>query len=222
MSDFLLLLLAVTPVILGIVAVGLYLERRRRKFWAGQADRLGMRFTPGDPSRLRDSLPGFSLFRKGRRPTVDNTMVGDRRGRPLTIFDYQYTTGSGKSQTHHRRTALVAPLPAPSPGLVIRPEGFGDRIAALFGFDDIDFEHDEFSRAFHVSGANEGFARVVCHPVMIEHLLSDRKFCWELLEGHVLLHSDSLGRFDQAELDRALALLDGFLDRLPADLVRRS
>ena len=60
------------------------------------------------------------------------------------------------------------------PDLLIRPEGFFDKVAGAFGFDDIDFESEEFSRAFFVKSSDKRFAYDVLHPRMLELLMAER------------------------------------------------
>jgi hypothetical protein len=75
----------------------------------------------------------------------------------MAVFDYQFTTGSGKSQHTYRQTVLaVESNGLHLPPFTIRPENFFDTIAGVLGFRDIDFEdHPEFSRGFVLKSPDE-------------------------------------------------------------------
>jgi hypothetical protein len=191
---------------------------RRRKMWAEIAARHGFVHHEGDPLRLREQNPGFALFQVGHSKRVLHTLEGERQGRPVVVFDYRYTTGSGKHQATHRRTGVLADLPFHAPRLRIRPEHLGDAFAAALGFDDIDFESDLFNRKYHVSSDDKRFAYDVCHPRLMEFLVAAEGHCWELNGRRLLFFSNRMKDFDAFELEHALLLLDGFLDRLPAHL----
>ena len=90
--------------------------------------------TAGQTLRVTATEPGFALFDLGHSRRVLRTMQGGRDGVPITVFDYRYKTGSGKDESTHTLTAMLAGLPIRCPHLRIRPEHFGDRIASVFGF----------------------------------------------------------------------------------------
>ena len=208
-------------VVAGIFALAAYSADQRRKQWQAMAEQVGFRAAEGDPRSIRENEPGFALFDLGHSKTVLRTMEGRSGDVALTVFDYRYKTGSGKHQVTHTLSAIMADLPIDCPRLAIRPEHFGDRIAASLGFDDIDFESDAFNRRFHVKGAEKRFAYDICHPGMMEFLIEVPEFCWELLGRRLLLYSRRLKTFDAEELGRSLRALDGFVARLPDYLTSR-
>jgi hypothetical protein len=53
-----------------------------------------------------------------------------------------------------------------TPSLLIRREDIGDKLIGGLGFDDIDFESEEFSRDFWVKSDNRRHAYGVIHPRM--------------------------------------------------------
>jgi len=55
--------------------------------------------------------------------------------------------------------------------LKVRPENFFDKLAGAVGFDDIDFESDEFSKKFHVKARDKKFAYAVITQEMMAFLL---------------------------------------------------
>jgi len=208
-------------IIAAVLGLAAYQAHLRRKMWEEIAQRYGFRFHHGDPKRILRSEPGFSLFDQGHSKKVERTLEGTWKGRPLLVFDYRYRTGSGKNQQTHTLTAVMAWLPLRAAAhLKIRPEHFGDWLVSAFGFEDIDFEYGEFNRRFHVTCDDKRFAYDICHSGMIEFLMTDDGHCWELLDDRLLFYSRQWKTFDPQEFERALALLDGFLERLPGYLVR--
>ena len=183
------------------------------------ATRLGLSASEGDPFGIREAEPGFQLFDLGHGKKVLRVLDGRWGGVPVRVFDYRYKTGSGKEESTHTLTALLAELPVRGERLRIRPEHFGDWIASAFGFDDIDFEYEEFNRRFHVSG-DKRFAYDICHPALIEFLLGAPEYCWELLDRHLLLYANRRSTFDPDEVERSLDLAAGFVGLIP-DYLRR-
>jgi hypothetical protein len=182
------------------------------------AARYGLRYDPGDPLGLVDRYP-FALFQIGGSKRVSHTLQGQTDGMNVVLFDYCYVTGSGKNRQTHHYSALMVELPF-SGALHIRPEFFFDRIAALFGWDDYNFEYERFNRAFKVTGPDKKFAYDVCHSDMMEFLLECPSHCWEIQSERLLLYSDSMGTFDAEEVARSLRDAREFLKRLPSYLLR--
>lgn len=131
----------------------------------------------------------------------------------VLLFDYRYTTGSGKNQTTHRLSALIARVDVHCPYLLIRPESFFDKVGDFLGFGDIDFEFEEFNRRFHVKGPDKKFAYDICHSGMMDFLIQHDRLTWELSGNWLLLYG--LGTFDPAEIDCCLTAIVGFLANTP-------
>ncbi|MHC4201700.1 MAG: hypothetical protein ACYSU0_17070, partial [Planctomycetota bacterium] len=166
------------------------------------------------------------LFRRGHSRRARNVINGERDGSAVMIFDYRYTTGSGKNKSTHSRSVMIVEMPEQSfPELLIRREGFFDKIAAAVGFDDIDFESHEFSRKYYVKSRDKRFAYDVVDARMMEFLLdvgdlsvemegSDIAFCERRLsvEGIERLHDvawEFIGHMSKLALDRASIRADG-------------
>ena len=62
----------------------------------------------------------------------------------------------------------------------------------FFGFDDIDFESDEFSREFCVKAADRRWAFDVIHQATMEFLLAAPRFTIELAGPRVMAYRDEL------------------------------
>ena len=173
---------------------------------------------------------GFAVFSQGRDRRAYNTMQGtimltvaggEQRPCEALAGDFRYTTGSGKNQSTHHFSYLIVELPGgPVPETIIRPEGVFDQIAGFMGFDDIDFESAEFSKAFHVKGADKRFAYDLCDPRMMELLLMSRPRTIEMDRYHFCM-ADGRGRWSVDQFRHHIGWTVAFFDRWPRHLVDR-
>ena len=82
-------------------------------------------------------------------------------------------------------------LPFPNvPGLDIRRENLLDRVAGAFGFQDINFESEEFNRMFKVTAEDPQVAYQLIDPRMMNWLLSTGgAFGFEVVGPNLLVYS---------------------------------
>jgi hypothetical protein len=225
-NDGLIILLIAGMVALVIVGIifGSLVEKKRREELTALASKLGLRFEAEADYKHEVTYGQFSRFKQGRKRYAHNRMVGVTKvgGRECRVVmgDYHYQTQGQKNQTHtHRFSLVLVHLPWTGvPGMVVRKEGVMDKMAGVFGFDDIDFESAEFSRRYYVKSADRKFAYAVISPAMIEHLLAADWPGLDLAGGAGLVASSS-GRWDAAEFGRVLVEVGGFLDRWPRHVV---
>jgi len=191
--------------------------KARREALAALAAELDWRFDPSPDADHDEEYAQFELFRRGHSRRAYNTLRGelaiDGRAWPCKAGDFLYkvTSSNGKTTSTHtyRFSYLILRLPFPAvPDLLIRREGLFDKLAGVLGFDDIDFESEEFSRRFHVKGPDKRFAYDVLHPRMMEFLLAQEMPAVDIERGHCCF-ADGRRRWD----------VDGFRERL--DLARR-
>lgn len=167
--------------------------------------------------RIAGTLEPFWPFDQGHSRTVGNLLHGsDSRGN-WALFEYQYTETSGsgedrKSTTYPFSVVVLSP-PAVLPELDIRREGLGDRIAGFFGARDVQFESEEFNRAYHVTSSVPKFASDVVHPEMMEFLLAFEDFSVQVAGRHIVL--TETGTRDPAWYEGAMRTLGAFWDRVP-------
>jgi len=102
---------------------------------------------------------------------------------------------------------------------LIRPEGVWDKLAAAFGFDDIDFESAEFSRKFLVKAGDKRFAYDVLHPRMMEFLLAEAPPMIDIEDGDLCL-SDGRKRWTPEQFEAQLAFARRFAEQLPRHLLQ--
>ncbi len=135
-------------------------NRRRRQAWAEAALQLGLAERP--PHELLDRFGSRPFFQKGHGRKARALFHGTPWGPEVWLGDYEWVTGSGKSQSIHRVTFCLVDDPRLEvPHFVLTPEHpLLDRIATLFGMGDVDFEDDpEFSRAYRLTGADAAALR---------------------------------------------------------------
>ena len=114
-------------------------ERKRTEALAGIAEQMGLSFDAQGtmPAGAFNQAPLFDI---GRSRKTKNVMTGRVEDIQLHLFDYQYTTGSGKHATTHKHTVAAVEVQGfDLPKFHLKPEHFGHKIASVFGFDDIDF-----------------------------------------------------------------------------------
>lgn len=200
-----------------------YQSEQRKQAMVQLAARHGWQFVPDKAWDMETRYPSFSCLQQGSDRYAYNLLTGETSGRPLCGFDYHYETHStdskGNRQTHHHYfSAIVVQVPVTLKPLFIRPEGFFDKVAELFGFDDIDFESAEFSRKFCVKAEDRRWAFDVVHQATMEFLLGAPRFTLEFAGHDVIAYRGQL--FEPADFEQAVAVIGGIIDRLPQYLLR--
>ena len=219
---FVLLLLALLA---GLLAYGMSVEaRNRRVALEFVAARLDLDFDPGADRSIHRAF-GHSLFKRGSSRQATNNISGVMEicGYPVGVrmADYRYDTGSGKSRQTHRISFACFRLPfVGTPDLLIRTEGLGDKLLGGMGFDDIDFESEEFSRRFWVKSGDKRFAYDVIHPGMMEFFLEGPTPQVEIVKDVCLILEGSR-RWDPDTFVGAAGWFGEFLQRWPAHLTER-
>lgn len=179
----------ICAVVTAAVLYGRMVERRRRDALAALAVRLGLRFSAERDHATAERLGFLRKLDTGSNRFLYNRLDGDYQGQEVMASDFHYETyshGKGGRRTHHHHLSILTlRLPRSFPELLITPEGLFSKIAQALGYDDIDFESAEFSRAFCVRCRDRKFAYDVCHPRMMEYLLARRDLAIEF-EGDVL------------------------------------
>jgi hypothetical protein len=182
-----------------LIVVGLifgYLwEKRRREAFQKLASELGLEYRRRDPSIAR-RYKFLDKLRQGENRYAFNILRGMYEGYPVQVFDYHYETYSrdskGRRQTdHHYLSFFILEQEREFPELRIYPESWLSRIGQAIGFDDIDFESIEFSKAFVVRSTDKKFAYDVCHTRMMEYLLAHRELSIEIEQRCVSIGFDT-------------------------------
>ena len=204
-------------------------ERQRIAALADWATRNGFQFSEYDPLNLDARFSGALDIGRGHDRYAFEVLS---RSDPVPAFIFQYhyktwetrtvTTRDSHGRTHtrteryeqsHWKRFLIIELGAAFPSLVIRPEGWFDKLAGFVGFDDVDFESEQFSSRYFVKSTDRQFAYAVIHPQMMEWLLAE-PFAGQIERG--LLTRDLSGqRHDAATCHAAWSAAVGFVNRIP-------
>lgn len=156
-------------------------KRRRHESMARLAERLGYGLTANPGYSLADrygSLPRMAAL--GKQVKAGSLVHGKRGGIGVRIFD----CAGAEEASRPWGGVVVLEFPGREfPAFQLRPEGLADKVAAAFGYDDIDFEENkEFSKRYYVSSSDESFARKVLNERQMEMLLAMDDVCIEM--GH--------------------------------------
>lgn len=186
-------------------------ERRKQARATVFATRIGMRI---DVDRVDPPSTPFDLFQVGRARRASYRMW--REGSPDIVFEYQYTTGSGKNRTTHHRTCAIVDTGLAAPHTEIGPEGFFAGLGRMVGIRDIELESPEFNELYRVTGADERFAITLLDPAMIAWMLSPAgggaSVKMELLGPRLLCFVD---RIDVEQSPGFLDWAQGFRAQIP-------
>jgi len=185
-----LIFVVVAGLIIALVIFGALAAKKRREELAALALRLGLTYSADKDHSLDERFGFLNALTRGSNRYAYNILSGVYQGHEVSVFDYHYETHStdskGRRQTHHHHFSFfILMLPQSFPELSITREGFLSKIAQAFGYDDIDLESAEFSRAFCVRSKDKKFAYDVCNGQMMEYLLANRDLSIEL-EDHAL------------------------------------
>lgn len=212
---------AVIAIVIAVAVLGWLWEKKRREAMASVAARLGLDFTPGRNHAIAGHYQFLDALRKGSNRYAFNILSGRYREFPVYVFDYHYETHStnskGQRQTHHHYFSFfILEQSRDFPELRIYPETIWHKLGKMIGFDDINFESLEFSRAFCVRSKDRKFAYDVCHPRMMEFLLAHRDLSLEIELHAVALSFNRRLKPEEipARLDQLVEIVNLFPDYL--------
>lgn len=184
-----------------IVAIGLAIfglfgwystqqAKKRTEACRAQASAMGLEFAE-TADELIGRLGDFALFNRGRRKRTRNVLTGDAGDVKISIFDYQFTTGSGKHKKNHRQTVvLLESANVQAPSFSMRQQGFFDRFGKVLGFQDIDFSsHPKFSKMFVLQGPNEEAVRRFFTPSLLDFFETQESVNVEGGLGRVMIYN---------------------------------
>jgi hypothetical protein len=213
------------PVIIIIVVIGaIYsaiVARKRREGLFELAQRLNLNFDAGKDEEIPERFSFLKQFDEGHDRYAVNVISGNYQQNEIVAFDYHYTTGSGKNRQDHNLSFFILVVRGTQfPQMTIRREGFFDKVAETFGFQDIKFESAEFSKAFCVRSPDKKFAYDVCNAKMMEYLLANRDLSLEIENevGALVFNT----RIAVEQFERDLQRLIEIRSRLPEYLFTQS
>ena len=213
---FVLLLVGVGIAVVAMILLQFYQEQKRTEEMQVMAGRMGCSFqTEGDPG-LVGRLARFRLFSQGRARKIRNVMRKEVDDVVVTLFDYRYTTNSGKHSHRHEQTVLLLQSERLRlPLFSLRPEGLLHKLAGSFGYQDIDFEtHPIFSDAYLLQGDDEARVRAVFGEEALGYYARHQKL-WTEGEGQHLAFYRADRRVQPVQMEdfmeQGLGVLDLFV-----------
>ena len=166
-----LIILASVLVVTIIIYVIWYYNKQRTKALKLMAESLNFTFAEKCDKSLMNALGTFHLFSQGYSRRISNVLTGKFNLIPVTVMDYKYTTGGGKSSHTWFQTVLVIESDKLQlPRFVLRPENLFDKIGSVFGNKDINFETAPvFSKRYLLRGDNEESIRNLFNTRVLEY-----------------------------------------------------
>ncbi|MBP7149390.1 MAG: hypothetical protein KBD01_17805 [Acidobacteria bacterium] len=203
MNPMLFAALAAALLLVAVVLVvrGLRAEKRRTAALEQASQSLGLTFEPlGDLDQLK-SVADLPLFGRGHSRKVRHLMTGRAGDNELRVFDYRYTTGSGKHSHTWSQTVALLPVASAFPEFVLAPENFLHRVGQIFGYQDIDFENaPAFSSRYLLRGPDETAIRAAFGADRIALLEGERGWTVESRTGHLgIYRSDERARPEELQ-----------------------
>ncbi len=211
-----LIFVAFAGLAVGVVVLSYLAKKRRREGFALVATQLGMEYWPQDPFGLL-SEP-FALFQKGDGRGIENVIAGVYQAVDTKAFDYWYyeesTDSKGNtSKTYSRFNCAVVPIDAACSPLTIENENVFTRLADALSFRDIEFESEDFNRAFNVKSPDKKFANDFVDARMMRWLLRyGEDTAFEIMGDRLLCYRRKLSPLEIVTL---LGISKAFLDHVP-------
>jgi hypothetical protein len=145
-----LLVAGVVALVTGIVVLVKRATAKRRAALEALALEAGWSFSGDTVAPDALGAPSFPLFTHGRARKARNVMRLPGSAPAVTVFDYQYTVGSGQHQSTVVQTVAHVGSPRLAlPPFVLGPENIFHKAGGLLGYHDIDFDSNpEFSAKY--------------------------------------------------------------------------
>lgn len=121
--------------------------------------------------RYAKDFETYHLFRYKTVDQVYNRLKGNADDRSILIQDVDYHEGEFHTKVTKQTTVSILQLSENAPLFTLEKEHIFDKIAALAGYDDIDFkDFDRFSSDFKLKGKDEKAVRVFFDDGLIRFL----------------------------------------------------
>ena len=184
------IVLLVLTVVIAMIGVGVWVGRQRTKQMAAVAEAMNFAFMAHLLTAWLRRIAPFQLLALGRDQKASNALFGRVGDCEAIYFEYQYTTGSGKSSQTHKLSVVILPDGAAgSPNFQLTPRSFFDKFTGLFAAKGIELEDaNEFNRRYKLVGRDEERLRKTFHPDLVDYLGRDGRWHIEVLNGQLLLH----------------------------------
>jgi len=133
--------------------------------------------------------PDLKIFNVGHSKKIKNSFSINFNNSKIYFFDYNYTTGSGKSSTTYILTIAVLKSAKNIPQFYLRPERLLDKISEFFGYNDIDFKHrPEFSKKYYLKSNDEYSVINIFNDELLEFFETHPNYCVESNNGYIAIY----------------------------------
>ena len=148
---------------------------------------------------------------------VSHLISGKMNDRDIRLFDLKYSVSNGKTRVVYEYSAAAIEFPTIFSDLYISSENILNKMAGLAGFDDINFESEEFNKAFYVKSSNKKFAYDIINSSIMQLLLANKKWTIEFNSNVILIYKK--GVFINGEYDQAIEFFTNFIDLIPEYII---
>jgi len=196
-------ILIFVAIALGFVIYGYLQEKRRGEEMQAVASLLGFSYEEGPDSSLPASLDQFHLFSRGSSRRARHIMVKQMDDVTVTVFDYQYTTSSGRNSSTYKQTvALFYSSRFEFPSFSLRPRSLWDDIADKLGRQNIEMaNHPAFAHTYLLQGAPVARVRALFREPVLAYYSRSMALCAEGM-GRQVVHYRKRRKVDAQDLDR--------------------
>jgi len=186
----LLTVVVIIAVFIFIIVIAWHYEKKRNEAMQAAAAALEFSFSPDADDAFLPSLPQFHLFSQGYSKKASNVMHGAAGGIDVTMFDYRYTTGTGKSSSRHVQTVILFRSDLLRlPRFTLRSEHIFHKIGKAFGGQDINFEsHPEFSGKYLLRSPDEQACRDMFTDIVLGYFDQHHELSVEGENGSLLFY----------------------------------
>jgi len=185
-------------------------NRKRQGEALALAYSLGLQYSHNDLLGIPKRFAKFGVFSRSTESEAWDVLWGRYGGRMATTFNCQHHEQRGTAGSTGEFSAAVLTCDRPFTGLLIRPETVADRVPGAGG---ITFESAEFNRNFFVQSPDRKFAYDVIAPKMMEYLLANPGWSFELAGYDAMIWTGKL--WPAEKFEESLKVLMGFLNRIP-------
>ena len=149
----------VVVLVVGGIARSILGDRKRTKELKKVVESHGLSFKGKEGTEVLEKVmeQTVSFSHDSRSLSASNLMQGEVGGVSVTLADYSFYTGTGKSSKFHERTFLMIESKNMNlPPFSLKPAGWvSDRVQKLVGFKDVDFDsHPQFSKQYFLCAFN--------------------------------------------------------------------
>ncbi len=187
-AHFLFVLIAV---VIGVVAISIFLAKKRTDGLRAWSHLEGMQFQ-SDGGSVVSALSGFGLIGRSRRRKAYNVLTGESGAKERWIFDFRYDNGSGRINSTDRQTVVAFPyLKINLPAFELSPEHLLHKLGATLGYQDIDFnEHPHFSSKYLLRGQEVLRIRELFDSRLVHVFDCMAPLCVEAADSCILIYRD--------------------------------